>query len=348
MKKSLFFLRNIFIKGGKLVIINEFNALNIYQSHNYTIFKNWTPGILTNKVLLKSVIKANKLVLHVPSAALIIKPRLGNISFLREARSILLPNIGFVDSHFNHQLADYTVLTNFNKNLTYYYISILNILKQDINLNLSYFYLKKFTKKNLLKVGYKKRIKLKNKKFNYKSLLLKISSRNKRRIFSSLLKSFALSSFKLSIKSPKSKKTNKSKRIVYKKLTKILDSYNNNTFKRSQYKRYSKYRYLNIFSSYTSKIKNVMSYKSRLNKLCILKLKPVSKNHTTNFFYKKFLYKYNFNLLNNYYKNKPVKNYSKFNKRFVYNRNKQKRSRFFQKRYKNKKYNKNKFKFVKK
>src|SRR5690349_18936388 len=37
MKKSLFFLRNIFIKGGKLMIINEFNTLNIYQSNNYTV-----------------------------------------------------------------------------------------------------------------------------------------------------------------------------------------------------------------------------------------------------------------------------------------------------------------------
>jgi hypothetical protein len=142
IKKMLMFIRNVFVKNGKLLILNECTILPIQQAYRYTLFKNWIPGILTNKAILKSKIKKTNFNFYVPSATILFKPRLGNVSFLRESRNILLPSISIMDTHFNHTLGDYVILSNFNEVISQYYMSILNSLDNDVLLNLSFKYLK--------------------------------------------------------------------------------------------------------------------------------------------------------------------------------------------------------------
>ena len=159
---SIFFLKSIIIKGGRLLLVNEdFSKLNlssiskVLAGRRYCfIFNRWTKGFLTNirTTLLKSKIEGNLNRLKRMPNLVFFLHSIRNDGFfnLQEVKKLKIPYIKVMDNSGDPSLHPYWIPGNTTTIYSkFFYFNILNILLDKL-----YF---------LKKVNFIRRLKLKEK-----------------------------------------------------------------------------------------------------------------------------------------------------------------------------------------
>jgi ribosomal protein S2 len=121
-KSTFAFLRQTLLNGGRFYYFNPYQA-NLFVTHSFGLeLSQWTPGIFTNKLAMKRIRELKQMPFFFPSALFLLNLEVKNVSFAKEAKSLLVPTVAMMGAYFNHQLIDYPLLSNPSARLSTYII----------------------------------------------------------------------------------------------------------------------------------------------------------------------------------------------------------------------------------
>jgi len=119
-KSTFAFLRQTLLNGGRFYYFNPYNP-RLFVTHSFGLeLSHWIPGIFTNKLAMRRIRDLKQMPFFFPSALFLLNLEVKNVSFAREAKSLLIPTVAMMGAYFNHQLIDYPLLSNTSARLATY------------------------------------------------------------------------------------------------------------------------------------------------------------------------------------------------------------------------------------